>query len=171
MRVCRASYHAANKKRNYVKCNSMIVYSILTIPRKVNTISSIFRMPPDNLRQYIGKAFEQAIHRRRISKTAAARDLDVSRQMLYLYLKGRSLPDESVLRRACAAWDLELNFEGLIVNSSSFRQPALDVTSAVQLPLDLRQALDQLRDENLKIHIVRKENGRVEMNVVLQFGT
>src|SRR5258708_24504011 len=80
-------------------------------------------MKNDPLRSEIARKFKDAITALRISKTRAAEDLHVSRQMLYQYLEGKSLPGHAVLQRACSAWKLELNYKTLIVNTASYLPP------------------------------------------------
>jgi len=127
----------------------------------------------DPLRSQIARKFTEAIKALRISKAQAARDLEVSRQMLYGYLKGKSLPKREVLQRACSAWNLELNYRTLIVNRNSFSQVRTNVEAVrpVQLKLDLQEAIENLRDEDLAVRILRKTNGRVELQVNVKFGS
>jgi transcriptional regulator with XRE-family HTH domain len=130
-------------------------------------------MIKDPFRAEIAQKFKEAIATLRISKAQAARDLNVSRQMLYEYLGQKSTPKHSVLRRACVAWNLELDYKGLIVNSSAF-PPAItprvaDVHGPWQLDLDLQTAIEHLRDEDLLVRILRKDNGRIELRVELKF--
>ncbi len=129
-------------------------------------------MESDPFCKEIAKKFGEAIASRRLSKAQAARDINVSRQMLYEYLKGNSLPRHEVLQRACVAWGLTLNYKGLLVSVDAFRQPPVDTLKprSEQLDLKLEEALDQLHDEDIGIRILRKENGRVELQVELRFG-
>jgi len=92
--------------------------------------------------------------------------------MLYAYLSGKSLPGHSVLRRACSAWNLELSYKNLIVNTKSFPQPAQhpDDSNPVQLQLDLQEALEHLRNEDLGVQILRRANGRLELRIDVRFG-
>jgi transcriptional regulator with XRE-family HTH domain len=130
-------------------------------------------MPNDPLAEEIAAKFKTALEARRISKARAARDLQVSRQMLYEYLRGRSVPKQAVLQRACAAWGLELKYRNLIVNARSFPPlgAAADANAPVQLDLDLQAAIEQLSNENLGVKILKKDNGRVDLQVSLRFGT
>src|SRR5579871_3555972 len=103
-------------------------------------------MRDDSLRQEIGRKFAEAINALRISKARAARDLGVSRQMLYEYLNGKSLPDHTKLERACTAWNLELNYKTVTVTAKSFPKPSgPPLRPTEQLKLDLQEAIQNLR--------------------------
>ena len=107
-----------------------------------------------------------------ISRAQAARDLHVSRQMLYQYLAGESLPKNAILQRACEAWNLKLNYHDFIVSTHSFPRPSsgrVEEPAEIQLDLDIQQAIDRLRDQDLGVKILRKANGRVELQIELKF--
>lgn len=130
-------------------------------------------MPEDPLCVVIAESFRKVIADRRMSKTKAAKELRVSRQMLYEYLKAKSLPKREVLQRACDAWGLRLNYKELIVSKESYAVPNVKSNAPVarQLKLDLREAIEQLGNEDLAVRILRKDNGRIELQVDLKFGS
>ena len=130
-------------------------------------------MPEDPLCVVIAESFRKVIADRRMSKTKAAKELHVSRQMLYEYLKAKSLPKSEVLQRACDAWGLRLNYRDLIVSKESYSVPSAksDAPVARQLELDLREAIEQLGNEDLAVRILRKDNGRIELQVDVKFGS
>ena|ERR1700687_6241244 len=137
-------------------------------------ISSFGKQPfmkDDPLRCEIARRFKESIATLRISKTQAAKDLHVSRQMLYQYLEGKSLPKHAVLQRACSEWKLELKYNTLIVNAASFPQPIPKGAPWRQLDLNLQAAIEQLENQNVAVRILRKVNGRVELQVDLDFGS
>src|SRR5437016_13530447 len=114
-------------------------------------------MATDRFRDEIAAKFRQAIAAQRISKTRAAGDLGISRQMLYEYLAGRSAPKQAVLQRACAKWGLELNYKDFIVTAKAFRTEPTLAPTALPLQLDLLSAVEALRDEDLEVRILRKD--------------
>lgn len=93
--------------------------------------------------------------------------------MLYEYLRGKSLPSDTILQRACAEFQLEINYNSFIINARSFAKPDAKAPSPAtkQLTLDLQEAIDQLRNEDLSINIMKKENGRIELQVNLRLGS
>jgi transcriptional regulator with XRE-family HTH domain len=130
-------------------------------------------MPEDPLCTVIAKSFRTVLASRRISKTQAAKELRVSRQMFHQYLKAKSLPKRDVLQRACDAWGLRINYRGLIVDRESFPAgaPESGGSSPSQLKLDLQEAIARLENQDLGIRILRKGNGRVELQIDLSFGS
>ena len=130
-------------------------------------------MPEETLCSAVAESFKSVLASRRLSKTRAAKELRVSRQMLYQYLKGKSLPKREVLQRACAAWGLKINYRDLIVSTESFPSPTVgaETPPAKQLDLDLREAIKQLGDENVAVRILKKDNGRIELQVDVRFGS
>jgi transcriptional regulator with XRE-family HTH domain len=132
-------------------------------------------MPEDPLCSVVAESFKRVLVYRRMSKTRAAKELRVSRQMFYEYLKGKSLPKREVLQRACDAWGLKINYRDLIVSSESFPSPSVksDAPLATQLDLNLQEAIKQfgMSNEDLAVRILRKDNGRIELQVDLRFGS
>ena len=130
-------------------------------------------MTGDPLCAVVAESFQSVLASRRMTKTRAAKELGVSRQMLHLYLKGKSLPKREVLQRACEAWELKINYRDLIVSSGSFPSPSVktETSEPKQLELDLQEAIDQLGNENLAVRILRKDNGRIELQVDVRFGS
>ena len=128
-------------------------------------------MAEDPLCAVIAEHFRNVLASRRMSKTRAAKDLRVSRQMLHQYLKGKSLPKREVLQRACDLWGLKINYRDLIVSAGSF-PPVREETGVPpkQLDLDLREAIEHLGNQDLAIRILRKDNSRIELQVDLRFG-
>jgi transcriptional regulator with XRE-family HTH domain len=127
-------------------------------------------MATDPFRAEIAGRFDEAIRNHRISKAQAARDLRVSRQMLYQYLAGKSLPKHDVLRRACEVWKLQLNYKEFIVTATSFPQPERQRPMTQPKQLDLLAAVEALRNEDLDLKILRKTNGRIELKLELRLG-
>jgi transcriptional regulator with XRE-family HTH domain len=127
----------------------------------------------DPLCSVIAESLKKVLMSRRMSKTRAAKELRVSRQMLYQYLSGKSLPKREVLQRACDAWGLKINYRDLIVSSESFTTPSVESESPgpAQLDLDLQEAIEKLGDEDLAVRVLRKDNGRIELQVDLRFGS
>jgi transcriptional regulator with XRE-family HTH domain len=113
-----------------------------------------------------------AIQRRKLTITAAARVLGVTRQMLHLYLGGsRHQPRWRVIERACRAWDISFVAQGKKFDRRAFgeeKKPAKVRDSAVQLML-LPEAIECLQDANLDVRIIRRDASRVFLEVQVRF--
>jgi DNA-binding phage protein len=118
----------------------------------------------------VAAKFKEAIAARRISKAQAARDLGISRQMLYEYLSATSMPRHQVLERACTSWNLQLNYKDFLVTAQSFKKPSQPISGRVPVQLDLLAAVRALRDQDLDVHILRKDATRVELCIELRLG-
>ncbi len=124
------------------------------------------------LAREVGGKFAEALTRLKLSKVAAAKQIGVSRQMLYEYLKGRSLPGDDILGVACKEWGLKIDYKGFILDSKSLATKAAPTgTITKQLHLDLQKALDTLTQEDLGIRLERKQNGTLELRIEVKFGT
>jgi hypothetical protein len=68
---------------------------------------------------------------------------------------------------------LKINYRDLIVSSESYPSPSVkrDAPLAKQLDLDLQDAIKQLGNEDLAVRILRKDNGRIELQVDVRFGS
>jgi transcriptional regulator with XRE-family HTH domain len=93
-----------------------------------------------------------------ISKKVAAEKLGISRQMLYLYLKGAATPGGEVVKKACDAWNLTLSIKGLQFSGEAFGSD-LKTVRAEQEPrqMSLLDLLDKLRNDQLEAKIVGRD--------------
>jgi transcriptional regulator with XRE-family HTH domain len=100
----------------------------------------------------------------------AAEKLRVSRQAISLYLKEQATPSAEIVRRACKEWSLSLNIEGNLVSQGSYRDPAAGPAPAPPLQLSLLpDALDSLKDENVKVKIAKKLGEAIHLEVRIDF--
>ena len=90
---------------------------------------------------------------RHVSITNAASSLGSSRQALYNYLNGKSLPREAVLQRAMELWDLEVRVGREVFNKHSFQKHEGPTLVAKQT--GLWDQLDAIKQENLQIAVKR----------------
>ena len=113
-----------------------------------------------------------AIQRRRLTVTAAAKVLGITRQMLHLYLAGSAhQPRWRVLERACRAWDLSFTAQGKRFDKNAFgpdKSSVQDSGAPVQLLL-LPEAIERLSNANLEVKIVRKEASRICLELDVKF--
>lgn len=106
-----------------------------------------------------------------MSKKLAAATLGVSRQMLDIYLTGKSAPGPDIILRAMKAWNITFTYRGREIASSQLSRPALvEIQSAAeQLQLPLRDAIHSLGEEDLRIRIAKKQADRIELQVSIRF--
>lgn len=107
----------------------------------------------------------------KMTKKLAAATLGVSRQMLDVYLNGKSTPGSDVILRAMKAWGFPLKYRGREVMSSQLVRPTAggaDVPPE-QLLLPLRDAIHSLDEGDLNIRIAKKEADRIELQVSIRF--
>lgn len=102
----------------------------------------------------IAAEFERILKDRKLSVSAAARELRVSRQAFHNYLNGKSVPRHRTLGLAMDLWDFELKIGDLTFDRSSFPKRAEKASSQEQLSLIL-ETLDAIRQQDLKIAVAR----------------
>ena len=123
-----------------------------------------------DFRDEVAKRLAAEIRGRRLSKKTAAQTLEVSRQILDLYLKARVTPRPEVLRRACNAWpSLVFRFRDHVFSVTHFEQPSPSSEPPTQP--SLFDALNSLQKENLKISIVKHEPQSLELSVRIEFAS
>jgi len=113
-----------------------------------------------------------AIQQRRLTITAAAQVLGITRQCLHLYLSGSGhQPRRRVLERACRAWNINFVAQGKRFDKDAFGQQhplGHSKPAAVQLLL-LPEAIERLNNTNLDVKILRKEPSRIRLELTVKF--
>jgi hypothetical protein len=122
-----------------------------------------------DFRDEVARKLRAAIGQRKLSKKAAAQTLQVSRQILYLYLKAKVTPRPEVLRRACKEWLLEFQFRDHAFGVKYFGENNRGIEAAPQKQLSLFDALNTLNTGNLKVSIAKQEAQRLELSVQIEF--
>jgi transcriptional regulator with XRE-family HTH domain len=88
----------------------------------------------------------------------AANKLEITRQMLNRYLKGKSTPGAEVVKRACENWNLTLSVRGFEFKSEAFETPSKRRSrKAKEEQLNLLDLLDKIRNDQLEAKIVGRE--------------
>jgi DNA-binding phage protein len=123
-------------------------------------------------RQAFASALRQVIGNDRGAASRAASELLISRQAISLYLKEKATPSAEIIRRVCKRWSLTLDVRGNIVSDASFAMPRQGPVeaAAIQLPL-ITDALQALKDEDVKVKITRKIGDSLGIEVKIDFGT
>lgn len=123
-----------------------------------------------DFRDEVARRLGDAIKTRRLSKKAASQALEVSRQILDLYLKAKVTPRPEVLRRACKAWPgLEFRFRDHVFSVTHFQEKAAKPEPAPAKQLSLFDALNALDKNNLKVSIAKQEPKSLELSVRIEF--
>jgi transcriptional regulator with XRE-family HTH domain len=121
-------------------------------------------------RQALAKTLRNAIGDEWGAAARAADELRISRQAISLYLKEKTTPSAEIMRRICQRWNLTLNIEGNIVSESSYSSHQSSPIMAPPLQLSLLpDAIDSLRDEDVRVKIVRKIGDSIDLEVKIDF--
>jgi transcriptional regulator with XRE-family HTH domain len=107
------------------------------------------------LRDSFAAELKRALERHRLTVTAAAKELEVSRQALHAYLKGDAMPRAKVFARAVKLWDIEFHFGNQAFNKSDFPSPAAPKPVSVPKQITLWEKLDTIKQEDLQIAVKR----------------
>lgn len=122
------------------------------------------------LRKEVARVFRDAMIARKLTVTAAARELGVSRQSMHKYLNGAVTPRADIVRKACSSWGMTMNVYGLVLSASDFGTPGGPRTVG-PIQMSFSDMLRSLRDRNLEIKIVRAVGGSLELNVKIKFAS
>jgi transcriptional regulator with XRE-family HTH domain len=98
--------------------------------------------------------FERIMKERKLSVSAAAHELHVSRQAFHNYLNGTSLPRRTTLDRAIDRLGFRLDMNGMVVDRSTV--PPLDHSKPRAKQLLLWESLDAIKQQDLKITVGRE---------------
>ena len=105
------------------------------------------------LSEAIAEEFKRILTERKLSVSAAARELRVTRQAFHNYLNGKSVPRHKTLGRAMDRWDFNLRIGGVTFDrNTSPRHP--DDAPRQEQPL-IWETLDAIRQQDLKIGVSR----------------
>lgn len=109
----------------------------------------------------VGNAFAAALKKmlakRNLSKTAAAKELGISRQAFHSCLLGK-LPRRKTLNRAVHLWSLKLDLGKQSFEKGAFGPEVAKLTPA-ETQRSLWEALDSIGDEDL--HVTTKRIGKI----------
>ena len=109
----------------------------------------------------VGNAFASALKKmltkKNLSKTAAAKELGISRQAFHSCLLGK-LPRRKTLNRAVHLWSLKLDLGKQSFDKGAFG-PEVGKLSPAETQRSLWEALDSIGDEDL--HVTTKRVGKI----------
>ena len=107
------------------------------------------------LSEAIAEEFKRILTERKLSVSAAARELRVTRQAFHNYLNGKSVPRHKTLGRAMDRWDFNLRIGGVTFDRNTSPRHPDDAPRQEQLPL-IWETLDAIRQQDLKIGVSRE---------------
>jgi DNA-binding XRE family transcriptional regulator len=100
-----------------------------------------------------------------ISAAQAARDLGVTRQAVYGFKSGEFCPSLAVIQRACKAWELQFNVNGMTISAESFKTGSKPTPAPVSAQLTFFDLWTQLQDQKMTVVRARRIDGAVEMTL------
>ena len=115
-----------------------------------------------------GEDLRKEIAKRKLTKTAAAAALGVTRQSLYFHLQGEHQPRREVIARAVRLWQMPVYVKGQKFDEGAFGVEAKRTAPSVQLLL-LPEAIDRLDTADLEVRLVKKEAASVRLEVLIKF--
>ena len=106
-----------------------------------------------NLKDAITQELKRAFREQKVSVSAAARVLGVSRQAVHNYLNGTSIPRSGRLAIAVRTWNLRFSVGEASFDKASFPQPKL---SSLPSQLTMEEMFNSIKAEDLKIDVERR---------------
>jgi transcriptional regulator with XRE-family HTH domain len=121
------------------------------------------------LRRAIVNGLTNAIRANNLTKSKAAELLQVKRQTLWLYLRGKATPGGEVLRRAFELWGLKIELGTYVITKESFGpKPEPDGRAAEQL--DLLDQLEKLSNDQLEVAAMGRRGEYFEFKIRIRAG-
>jgi transcriptional regulator with XRE-family HTH domain len=91
-----------------------------------------------------------------LNKKRIAEILQVKRQTLWLYTKGRTTPGGEVIKRACDHWKVKLTVKGFEFSGSAFETKKKAPQDSLPTQQTLFDMLGMLTNRNLEAKVVGK---------------
>ncbi|HEX4021723.1 MAG TPA: helix-turn-helix transcriptional regulator [Acidobacteriaceae bacterium] len=116
-----------------------------------------------DLKDAISKELKRAFREQKVSVSAAAKILSVSRQAVHSYLNGTSVPRSGRLALAVTTWNLSFSLGDVSFDKTSFPTPKL---SSLPTQLTMANLFDSIKAEDLKVDIERRgEDFRISVSI------
>lgn len=93
---------------------------------------------------------------KRLNKTKIAEVLQIKRQTLWLYTKGRATPGGEVIKRACDHWKVKLTVKGFEFSGAAFETRKKTPPEGLPTQPSLFDVLGTLTNRNLEAKVVGK---------------
>jgi transcriptional regulator with XRE-family HTH domain len=128
---------------------------LLTVCILVNGLS-IKTLHMSFLSQAISDELRRVLRDNKLSVSAAARLLGISRQAFHSYMSGKSIPRPQVLTRADELWRIRIVVGDTSFDPSTFDNQPERPKPAEQLELNLWKKLDAISERDLHISLRRE---------------
>jgi transcriptional regulator with XRE-family HTH domain len=116
-----------------------------------------------DLKDAISQELRRAFKEQKVSVSAAAKALGVSRQAVHNYLNGTSIPRSGRLAIAVRAWNLSFSVGEVSFDKASFPAPKL---SSLPSQLTMEDLFASIKAEDLKVDVERKgEDFRILVSI------
>jgi transcriptional regulator with XRE-family HTH domain len=109
-----------------------------------------------SLNQAIADEFRRVLRDNKLTASAAARCLDISRQAFHSYMSGKSIPRRKVLAKAAELWGIRIVVGDASFDPSTFDNQPDRPRPAEQLELNLWKKLDAISERDLHISLRRE---------------
>ena len=109
-----------------------------------------------SLNQAIADEFRRVLRDNKLTASAAARCLDISRQAFHSYMGGKSIPRRKVLAKAAELWGIRIVVGDASFDPSTFDNQPDRPRPAEQLELNLWKKLDAISERDLHISLRRE---------------
>lgn len=106
-----------------------------------------------DLKDAISQELRRAFKEQKVSVSAAAKALGVSRQSVHNYLNGTSIPRSRRLAMAVRTWNLSFSLGSASFDKTSFPPPKL---SSLPAQLTMASLFDSIKAEDLKVDVERQ---------------
>jgi DNA-binding XRE family transcriptional regulator len=119
--------------------------------------------PVGTLREQARQVIVEKLQKLTVAEVARA--LRVSRQAIYGFRSGDYCPSMAVIQRACSAWTLEFNINGMIVSERSFGKQPAEQPNAPAVQLTMFDLWEQLQNQKMTVVRAERVDGAVEMTL------
>src|SRR5712675_1787851 len=115
------------------------------------------KKPSDpDFRAEIAAKFKEALKNNSLTRKAAAQDLGVTRQSLYLYVNAKVAQGPDVVRRAMELWKIDLTYRGHRLTLSNLSASPLITPDPEPMQMSLWEAIKKLDNQSVKVEIKDK---------------
>ena len=116
-----------------------------------------------DLKDAITQELKRAFREQKVSVSAAARVLGVSRQSVHSYLNGTSIPRSGRLAIAVRTWNLSFSMGNASFDKTSFPPSKL---SSLPAQLTMASLFDSIKADDLKVNVERQgEDLRISVSI------
>jgi len=123
-----------------------------------------------DFREALAGAFRQAMRSRKLTVSAAAKELGISRQSMYKYLTCTATPKSNIVNTACLKWEMSMNVYGITIAAGAFKRSNSAATPR-PVQLDFSEILRAVRNRDLEVKLIRADSESLELKVLVKFAS